>query len=62
MADMGGRTAGGKIAEFEALRGALALWVVASHVLQFVGVRAEANPITRLVNMGGLAADGFVIL
>lgn len=46
----------------EALRGALALWVLASHVLQSVGVRAEANPVTRLVNMGGLAVDGFVIL
>ena len=48
---------------FDGLRGLLAAWVVAQHILQFSGFRGgEYGPIVRLLTSGGIAVQVFVIL
>jgi peptidoglycan/LPS O-acetylase OafA/YrhL len=46
------------VPELHALRGLLAAWVVASHLLP----EGQTNPLLRLVSHGGLAVDGFILL
>ena len=52
-----------KITELEGLRGMLAWWVVASHLLYFSGFYdGKAGGVIGLLTRGHEAVDGFVIL
>lgn len=51
-----------KIKSIEGLRGYLALWVVASHLLAFSGLESHLPQSLGLLSQGGLAVDVFIII